>query len=172
MTVANISNHVSYKEATRSAQAMRLGIDNTPTPSQLANMILVANSCFEPLRVYHGKPIYISSFFRSGALNARTPGASETSQHLCGLRSGRKESAIDIDMDFYDNGMTNAEAFMWLSRNVDFDQLIWEFGTDRNPDWVHVSFDLDRNRKQLLRSYRNQTGRVVYKPFDLEIVNG
>ena len=167
-----ISPHISYKEATKSAQALRLGINNTPSPVHVANMILVANACFEPLRRFHGKPIHISSFFRSGTLNALTPGASKTSQHLCGLYSGHKEAAIDIDMDVFDNGMTNAEAFLWLANNVEFDQLIWEFGTDKNPAWVHISYSEGRNRYQILKSSKTPFSDVIYKTLNIKDLNG
>lgn len=149
--MSKVSNHISLKEACRSNTADRAGIENKPTDFQLSNMKLVAENCFEPLRMHHGKPIYISSFLRSLELNKITPGGSKTSQHLQGELTGVEEGAIDIDMDVYDNGMTNAEAFHWLRNNVEYDQIIWEYGTDENPNWVHISFRKGANRKMALR---------------------
>lgn len=141
-----ISNNITLQEATKSETAIRKGIDNMPDGEQLNNMILVAQKCFEPIRMKHGKPIGISSFFRSPALN-KAIGGSTTSDHCKGC-------AIDIDADIYNNGITNKEIFEWLRTNVDFDQLIWEFGTDENPDWVHVSYRKTGNRKQILKAIK------------------
>lgn len=150
---AMISDHISYIEAIKSSQALRLGIDNTPDNFALDNMILLADACFEPLRNFYGQPIGISSFFRSEELNVAV-GGSATSQHCAGTVSGVSEAAIDIDLDIFNNGMTNAQAFEWLRLNVEFDQLIWEFGTDNDPDWVHVSYRKSDNRKRCLRSIK------------------
>ena len=69
--------------------------------------------------------------------------------------------AMDIDSDKY-GGVTNKEIFNYIRMNLEWDQLIWEFGTDENPDWVHVSFG-PRNRKQILRAVKSKKG-TLYKP--------
>ena len=136
-----ISDHISYKEATRSVTALRLGIDNTPNEYQLQNMEIIAKKVFEPLREAVNAPIKINSFFRSEKLN-KAIGGSTKSQHCQGR-------AIDID-DVY-GSVSNAYMFYYIKDNLDFDQLIWEFGSDANPDWVHVSYvDEDSNRKRCL----------------------
>lgn len=139
-----ISNNITYAEATKSQEAIRRGIDNTPNETQLRKMKIVANKCFQPLREKHGKPIGISSFFRSVDLN-KAIGGSATSQHC-------KGEAIDIDADIFDNGITNKEIFEWLQDNVDFDQLIGEYPTNNNDfKWVHISYvSPEKNRKQIL----------------------
>jgi hypothetical protein len=152
-----ISKHITFAEATKSQTAIRHGIDNYPSEFQLKNMKMVAEKCFEPLREHHGKPIGISSFLRSSALNSKI-GGSKTSQHLCGAFSGIEEGAIDIDADIFNNGITNAEVFHFLKNNVEFDQLIWEFGDENNPSWVHVSFRKGANRKMLLMAYKTNSG--------------
>lgn len=159
-TAGQISAHISLAESTKSTQASRLGIPNIPTPEAITNMRLVAENCFEPLREHHGKPIGITSFFRSKALNIAVGGAIN-SQHNAGVSSELPEAAIDLDMDIFNNGMSNAEAFEWLRKNVEFDQLIWEFGNDKNPDWVHVSYREGQNRKRCLRS-RKEGHKTVY----------
>jgi zinc D-Ala-D-Ala carboxypeptidase len=140
--MSSISEHITLAEATKSEAAIRLGIDNKPNTVQLAAMKLVAEKCFEPLREWHGKPIGITSFFRNAATN-KAIGGSSTSQHM-------KGEAIDIDADIYNNGITNADIFNWIKENLDYDQLIWEYGTDKNPAWVHVSYSAKGNRKQIL----------------------
>ena len=157
----NISPHISYTEATKSNTATRNGIDNNPDECQLENMTLVAEQCFEPLRNHHGKAIGISSFFRSVELNTAI-GGSKTSQHCAGIVSGVEEAAIDIDADMYNTGITNAEIYYWLRDNVVFDQLIWEFGNDTEPNWVHVSCKKWDNRHQLLKAVKID-GKTKYQ---------
>ena len=149
----NISKNISYGEATKSQTATRLGLDNNPTEQELRNMQLVADKCFQPLREWYGKAIAITSFFRSAKVNAKI-GGSQTSQHCAGGVSGIEEAAIDIDADVFDNGITNKEIFNWLKENVEYDQLIWEYGTSNNPNWVHVSYRKGANRKMNLKVER------------------
>jgi len=147
-----ISKHVSYKEGMYSITATRLGIDNTPADDQLNFMELIAEEVFEPLRAWVGGPIKINSFFRSPELN-KAIGGSATSQHC-------KGQAIDIDDTF--GKATNAEMFYWIKEHMDFDQMIWEFGDDDNPDWVHISYvSADKNRNRCLKAYRTN-GKTAY----------
>jgi zinc D-Ala-D-Ala carboxypeptidase len=147
-----ISKHISYKEATRSATALRLGIENVPNEYELQNMEMVAKKVFEPLREAVDAPIKINSFFRCEELN-KAIGGSTKSQHCQGR-------AIDID-DVY-GSVSNAFMYYYIKDNLDFDQLIWEFGTDHNPDWVHVSYvDGDSNRKRCLKAFR-EDGKTKY----------
>jgi zinc D-Ala-D-Ala carboxypeptidase len=149
----NISKHISYKEATRSLTAIRLGLENKPNEYELSNMIGVAENIFEPLRKWVDNPIKVNSFFRSIELN-KAIGGSSRSQHCQGR-------AIDID-DTYGHA-TNAEMFNWIKENLNFDQMIWEFGTDENPDWVHISWvSEDQNRNRCLRAERVD-GKTTYR---------
>lgn len=145
-----ISKHISYKEATRSNTAIRKGINNTPDGDQLIAMKLVAEKVFEPMREHFGKPIRINSFLRVSALNVAV-GGSKSSQHC-------KGEAIDMDGL---NGLTNREIFNYIKDNLDFDQLIWEYGTDKEPDWVHVSYSANGNRKQILKAIKGK-GYVIW----------
>lgn len=153
-----LSNHISWKEATNSNTATRKGISNEPSPDQVGNMIELAVNVFEPLREWVGQPVKINSMFRSEALNKALGSASTTSQHMC-----NNGAAMDIDDDYCDK--TNAEMFHWIKDNLDFDQMIWEFGTTDNPDWVHVSYKSEGNRKQILKAVRVD-GRTKYLPFE------
>ena len=148
-----ISKDITYKEATRSTTALRLGIENIPNEYELQNMEIIAKKVFEPLREAVNAPIKINSFFRSEKLN-KTIGGSGKSQHCQGR-------AIDID-DVY-GYVSNSFMYYYIKDNLDFDQLIWEFGTDTEPDWVHVSYvDGDSNRKRCLLAYR-ENGKTKYK---------
>lgn len=148
-----ISPYISYKEATASATAARLGIDNTPNAQQLSNMRLLASNVFTPLRTAMGRPLTVNSFFRSKRLN-RAIGGSPTSQHCTG-------EAIDIDGS--DSGVSNKKIFDYIREHLPFDQLIWEYGTDSQPLWVHVSYSsAGRNRRQVLRAYKHN-GKTIYK---------
>ena len=147
-----ISKHVSYKEGVYSTTATRRGIDNDPNDEQLVNMELIAEKVFEPLRKYVGGPIKINSFFRCSKLNTAI-GGSRKSQHM-------KGQAIDIDDTF--GVVANSDMYSYIKNNLDFDQLIWEFGDDENPNWVHVSYvSKEDNRNRCLKAYREQ-GRSKY----------
>lgn len=148
-----LSEHLTLAEVTKSQTATRLGIDNDPDAHQLAALKAVAENIFEPLRNHFGVPIGISSGLRSKALN-KAIGGSTRSQHCHG-------QALDIDADIY-GGINNRNIFRFIQNHLDFDQLIWEFGSDDNPAWVHVSFvDDDTNRGQTLRAIK-ENGKTKY----------
>jgi|TARA_B110000003_G_scaffold62032_1_gene62388 hypothetical protein len=148
-----ISSHITYAESIHSNTAKRRGIDNTPNPTQVENMKLTAEKIFEPLREWVGGPIKINSFFRSEVLNEAI-GGSTTSQHC-------KGQAFDID-DVYGK-KSNAEMYNWIKENLNFDQMIWEFGTDMQPNWVHVSYvSEENNRNKCLKAYKER-GKTKYK---------
>jgi len=143
-----ISKHISDREGVYSTTATRRGIDNIPDKEHLDNMKLLAEKIFEPLRKWVGGPIRINSFYRGPELN-KAIGGSSKSQHC-------KGQAMDID----DNGChkTNAEMYAWIKDNVEFDQMIWEFGDDDNPNWVHVSYvSPEENRNRCLKAYREDS---------------
>ena len=148
-----ISKHISYKEATRSNTAKRLGITNLPNGYQLTNMGAVAEAVFEPLRMWVGGPIRINSFFRCEELN-KAIGGSSRSQHC----EGRA-----MDLDDVHGHKTNAEMFTYIKENLNFDQLIWEFGDNENPDWIHVSYvSEDQNRNRCLKAFKSN-GKTKYE---------
>ena len=147
-----ISEHVSYKEGVHSNTALRRGLDNIPNPDQLSCMHDIAKLLFEPLREWVGGPIKINSFFRGEPVNTAI-GGSKYSQHM-------KGQAMDIDDTF--GHKTNAEMYHYIKDNLDFDQMIWEFGNDDNPNWVHVSYvSPEKNRQVCLKAYK-QNGKTKY----------
>jgi hypothetical protein len=156
-----ISQYISYAEATKSQQAIRLGLDNTPNAEELSNMQYIATTIFDKLRKAmhdkYGKPLAITSFFRSAEVN-KAVGGSTTSQHCRG-------EAIDIDADVF-GGATNKEVFDWIRKNCTFDQIISEFGTPEKPDWIHVSLKRSgKNRMQVLRAIK-EGGKTRYIPYN------
>lgn len=149
-----LSRNLSLAEMINSATAKRLGINNEPTREHLQAMIRLAENVFQPIRNHFRVPIIVSSGYRSEALNKAVNG-SKTSQHS-------KGEAMDIDMD--NTSITNKQIFDFIKDNLIFDQLIFEFGTDSNPDWVHVSYKKVGNRKQVLRAIK-QSGKTAYVPY-------
>jgi zinc D-Ala-D-Ala carboxypeptidase len=141
-----LSNHVSLAEFCHSDTAKRRGIDNTiKDPAHLAAAKLLCEKVFQPIREHFGVPIHISSGYRSAALNRAVKGSS-SSQHCRG-------EAMDIDADRYGK-VTNKEIFDYIREHLEWDQMIWEFGNDSQPDWVHVSFKATGNRRQILKAIK------------------
>lgn len=147
-----LSKNLSLVEMIISAEAKRKGIKNAPIEQHITNMKKLALNIFQPIREHFNAPIYVSSGYRSAELNKAIKGAS-TSQHCSG-------EAIDIDMD--GTAITNAQVFNYIKDNLVFDQLIWEFGTDANPSWVHVSYEsTGKQRKQILKAIK-KNGKTSY----------
>jgi len=131
-----ISKHISYKEATYSNYAKKYKIANKPNEEHIENMELLAEKVFEPLREWVGCPIRVNSMFRSEKLNSALK-ASKNSSHM-------KGQAMDITSMACgkDDCKSNLDMFHYIKDNLDFDQLIWEFGSE--PKWLHVSYNLKR----------------------------
>ena len=151
--MTQISKHLTLAELTYSETAKKLGIVNVPNQLQTENLKTLALKVFEPVREHFGVPIHISSGYRIMNLNQALNG-SITSQHC-------KGEAIDIDMK--GDKVSNAQIFHWIKDNLKYDQLIWEFGDKKNPDWIHVSY-CSENRKQTLRAVK-VNGRTHYEKF-------
>lgn len=149
-----LSAHFALAEFTRSESAKRHGVSNEPTAEHLENLKVLCEKVLEPIRIKFG-PINISSGYRSKALNHYI-GGSLKSQHC-------EAKAADIDQDGM-SGATNTEIFNFIKDSLDFDQLIWEFGDNNKPDWVHVSYNKGANRKQVLRALK-VNGKTVYAPY-------
>lgn len=153
-----ISNHLSLREVIKSNTAERLGIDNTPTEEHLENLKYLAELIFEPLREFAGSPIYVNSGYRGPKLNTAI-GGSKRSHHMRGC-------ALDVDNDYKNNKFTNLDIFYYIKDNLPFTQLIWEFGTDKSPAWVHFAVERGReDEKQVLIAYKKD-GKSKYKNWD------
>jgi zinc D-Ala-D-Ala carboxypeptidase len=147
-----LSRNLSLVEVTKSATAIKHGIANEPTIEHLLNLKELATNVFQPIREHFAVPVGISSGYRSEALNDLIGGSSR-SQHS-------KGEALDIDADIY-GGITNKQIFEFIKDRLDFDQLIWEFGTDEEPAWVHVSYKSSGNRREILKAIK-VNGRTQY----------
>lgn len=152
-----LSEHLDLSEVIRSESAKRLGISNMPSEAHLANLKIIAENLFEPIRAHFRVPIRISSGYRSVALN-RAIGGSQTSQHSSG-------EALDIDMDGNPHGVTNKQIFDFIREKLDFDQVIAEFPINGNPSWVHVTYKAKGpQRKQVLVAEKIGQ-KTIYKNF-------
>lgn len=149
-----LSAHFNLAEFTRSESAKRHGVSNEPTAEHIKNIKILCEKVLEPIRMKFG-PIIISSGYRSKVLNHYI-GGSLRSQHCEG-------KAADIDMDGM-NDVLNIDIFNYIKNNLEFDQLIYEFGNPLNPDWVHVSYNEGKNRKQVLRAIK-VNGKTAYSPY-------
>ncbi len=149
-----LTAHFALAEFTRSESAKRHGVSNEPTPDHLENIKVLCEKVLEPIRAKFG-PLNLSSGYRSKVLNHYI-GGSLSSQHCEG-------KAADIDMDGM-GGASNTEIFNYIKDSLDFDQLIWEFGDNNKPDWVHVSYNAGKNRKQILKAIK-VNGKTAYSPY-------
>lgn len=149
-----LSKNLSLQEVTKSTTAIKNGISNEPSIAHLESLKALAENVFQPVREHFAVPIAVTSGYRSSALNDLIGGAS-SSQHS-------KGEALDLDADVY-GGITNAQVFNYILNSLDFDQLIWEFGTNENPAWVHVSYKKEgNNRREVLRAVK-VNGRTKYE---------
>lgn len=154
-----ISKYVSLSEVIKSNTATRKGISNMPNDSQIDRITTLATLVFDPLREWVGGPVKINSGFRSEALN-KAIGGSKTSQHCA-----NNGAAFDIDDTF--GHATNAQMFHYIKDMMSFDQLIWEFGDDENPDWIHVSYvSGGKNRMEVLQAKKNSNNKTYYVKYD------
>jgi hypothetical protein len=149
----NLSNNFTLNELTKSQTATRKGINNEPATEHVENLIHLAKTILQPVREHFGKPVMISSGYRSPAL-CEAIGSSAKSQHAQG------EAA-----DFEIHSVDNKELAAWIAAKCDFDQLILEFYIDGDPNsgWVHCSSKMESSRKQMLKAERI-AGKVSYSP--------
>ena len=150
-----LSENLDLSEVIRSESAKRSGIDNMPTEKHLESLKILATNIFQPIREHFGTPIHISSGYRSEKLNRLVPGTSLTSDHCFGR-------AIDIDMD--GTKISNNDVFHYIKNNLKFKQLIAEFPINGNLSWVHVSYDENNLKNQILIATK-KNGETVYLPY-------
>lgn len=147
-----ISENFSLREMTYSEKAELNGVDNIPTEENIQLAKLLANTLLEPARKKLGEPISVNSWFRNEKVNKLAKG-SATSDHRFG-------GAIDIQTK---GDIRNKELFDILREIGGFDQLIYEFGDDTNPNWIHVSIRQSGNRGQVLRARKNSKGETYFE---------
>lgn len=156
LTAKDLSQNLTIAEMERSATAVAKNIKNVAPADAVERMRQLAGAIFQPLRDHFGVPLFVSSGFRGAALNDLTPGRSTNSQHLTG-------EAMDLDQDGQSHGVSNYDVFYFILRNLPFDQLIWEFGDDTAPNWVHVSYACGRKgRRDVRKAVRDASGKTSY----------
>jgi len=147
MSDIRLSKNFLLSELCKSSTALRLGIDNTPTDQAIIDKLkAVTENILQPVRDHYGKPFVPNSGYRCLELN-RVVHSKDTSQH-------RKGEAVDFELAH----IPNVELAKWCRDNLDFDQLIFEFGSikDGNAGWVHCSYvSSSKNRKQVLTINRS-----------------
>lgn len=138
--------YFTYEELTRSETAIRRDIDNSPSKAVKARLSALVEHILDPIREHYGKPVIVTSGYRCPELN-RAIGGSTTSDHCAGAAA-----------DFTVAGVSNYEVCEWIRDNLDFRQLIYEFG---ESGWVHCSYLDLHNGKSILSATRSK-GRTVY----------
>jgi len=152
-----LSKNFKLEEFERSMTATRMGIDNKAGSGEIKSLTDLCYEILEPVRAKFGKPIMISSGYRSEAL-CEAIGSKKTSQHT-------KGQAVDFEI----MGIHNLKVAHWIKENCDFDQLILEYFNrkEKNEGWVHVSYnEKGNNRKAVLtydgKSYENGLPEIEY----------
>jgi zinc D-Ala-D-Ala carboxypeptidase len=152
-----LTENFNLNELTKSQVAERKGIPNNPSSDHIDALKKLAESVLQPLRNHYESPVIITSGYRSAELCMAIGSNGLTSQHA-------KGQAADLEII----GVSNYDTALWIKNNLDFDQLILEFwkGEDEpNSGWIHVSYVGKKNRKQSLRAFRDENGKVNYKPW-------
>jgi len=153
-----LSKNLSLDEVIYSQTALRRDIDNTPTEEHIENLKYVAEKIFQPIREHFGVPIYVSSGYRSKDLNEAI-GGSPRSFHSHGM-------ALDLDQDGRNKGVSNADVFYFIKDNLQFTELIWEFGTENNPNWVHVAITPGREEEKNTKIAQKINNRTTYSTWN------
>ena len=153
-----LSKNLSLGEVIKSNTAIRRGIDNTPTDAHIENLKYLAEKVFQPIREHFGCPIFVSSGYRSKGLNEAI-GGSQRSFHSHGC-------ALDLDMDGRAGDVNNEDIFYYILNNIQYTELIWEFGTEDRPDWVHVAIAKGREDEKNAKIAYREDGKTKYKKWD------
>lgn len=133
-----LTEHFDYEELIASDTAKLGGIYNVPDDKQAACLALLAVEVLEPARQAYGKPIRVTSGYRSERLN-KVVGGKPNSQHLRG-------QAADLQAD-------NLERlYDIIQAQGNYDQLLLE--SNGKSKWIHVSFNPDGNRGTANKNYK------------------
>lgn len=152
-----LSNNFWLSEFQKSNIATRLGIDNTVPIEYIPKLMDLCRNVLQPCRDHFKSAVRVSSGFRSKALNDAIQGSYE-SQHS-------KGEAADFEIP----GVSNYLLAKYIQDNLEFDQLILEFHNLDDPysGWVHCSYKEGANRKEVLRAYKNSSGKTKYERITL-----
>ena len=147
-----LSRNFWLKELTKSPTAERFGISNDPSSEHLVNLTVITHKILQPVREQFGV-ITVNSGYRSPALNTKV-GGSKTSQHCNGEA-----------VDFEQLGTSNPEVAKWITKNLDWDQIILEFYIKGQPNsgWIHCSYRKDGTNRRKITTALRTGGKTVYK---------
>ncbi len=119
-------------------QTTSTGIDNVAPDDVRARLVALCAAVLDPLREHLGRPIRVTSAYRSPAVN-RAVGGVPTSQHVAG-------EAADLVVE----GLSPEElARAVIATATTWDQVIAE--RSGSAAWVHVSYRIGQNRRQTLK---------------------
>lgn len=146
--MTQLSEHFTLAEMTVSQAAARKGIPNVPPAKAIAALKLLCERVLEPVRAHYGRPVIITSGYRSPRVNVAV-GGSQTSDHCFGFAA-----------DFTVSGIPNIEVAQFIQKKLVYKQLILEFPPH---GWVHCSYDPNNLRNEEL-SAKRRGGKTVYLP--------
>ena len=148
-----LSKNFSLRELTRSETAIRNGIDNIPDHNGVSKLTQLAQQLLQPIRDHFGKPVKVSSGYRSKALEKiicnksykfyLAQGSAAVEKWLS--RKGHVQcEAADIEIQ----GVDNKDLYNWIVENMEFDRVFLEYYEEGIPDsgWVHVSYNSLKNK--------------------------
>ena len=135
-----LTKHFSLEEFVRSNRAAVLGIDNTPSPAIIDNLLRLARFDELVLLELSGAPMMISSGFRCPELNKAIGGAAN-SAHLDGLANDFTAPAFGTPLEICQR---------LEQSDLSFDQLIYE--RSASAIWVHLGIAAEnaKPRRQVL----------------------
>lgn len=157
--MTRISTYFTLSELTHSKKAQDLNLSNVPDARARFNLQRTAQQ-MDKIRAHLGKPILVSSGYRSPAVNKATGGAA-TSYHLSG-------QAVDFTCPGFGTPYEICLAILELQKK-DASFLLHEL-IQEHGEWVHVAFpalgELARNRIRTARRRPLPLGRskVIYVP--------
>ena len=141
---------------TTNQYTIRYNISNFPSSSDLANLDLMINNIYEPCCInFNTNIVILPSYYNlqlQELLNLDT-----SSLHLTG-------QALNFDIASLGRNVKNSDLFYFIKNNLEFNQLIWEFGNDNEPQYVYTSFILNNNQNNVLRL---KAKGLNYQNFDL-----
>ena len=165
-----ISKNFTLAELTKSNTATRLGISNTPDKEGIHKLRLLATELLQPLRNVVGA-LRVTSGYRSESLNKAIGGSFKLDEDGNYVALSQHCKCEAVDLQFVKRGkMDNIKIFdAIINHAIEFDQLILEFGgataekDSDNPDWIHISWKVTGNRRQILVAYKDENNKTKYR---------
>ena len=165
-----ISKNFTLLELTKSNTATRLGISNTPDKEGIHKLRLLATELLQPLRNAVG-PLRVTSGYRSESLNKAIGGSFKLDEDGNYVALSQHCKCEAVDLQFVKRGkMDNMKIFdAIINHALEFDQCILEFGgataekDSDNPDWIHLSWKVTENRRQILVAYKDENNKTKYR---------